>query len=94
MYRFYSQCVSWPKSDIQGLIALVDRAITISRQTFLKHVHSHDLREIERLLGYVEHPSQGLTMAGDGYVTYHRSKLHGETVYYFCHSAIEYVFRQ
>jgi hypothetical protein len=31
-------------------------------------------------------------MAGDWHVSYHRSKYKGKTVYYFRHSAIEYIF--
>ena len=33
-------------------------------------------------------------MAADWAVSYHRSKLHGRRVYYFRHSAIEFVFTQ
>ena len=73
---------------------MIDRAIEVSRRTFLKHVHRDDLGELEALLGYEDHPRRGLTMAGDYHVSYHRSKLHGKTVYYFKHSAIEYVFRE
>ncbi len=71
---------------------MVDNAIQVSRQTFLKHVSRSDLHEIEAALGYESNPQKGETMAGDYHVSYHRSKLHGKRVYYFQHSAIEYVF--
>jgi hypothetical protein len=71
---------------------MIEGNITISRKTFLKKVDREELRILENALGYFDHPSKGLTMAGDYAVTYHRSKLHNQTVYYFRHSAIEYVF--
>lgn len=97
MYNFYSDCVSWPRHDVYkpcGLCDMIDRAIDISRRTFLKHVNRMELSEMEENMTYSKHPRQGLTMAGDYHVSYHRSKLHGKTVYYFKHSAIEYVFIQ
>ena len=93
MYRYYCCCVNWPRADVHaGLIPMVDSAVDITRKTFRQHVDSADLAELERSLGYESHPTRGLTMAGDYHVSYHRSKLHGRRVYYFRHSAIEYVF--
>jgi len=91
-YHFYSDCVNWPKNDVEALTDMIDRAIDISRRTFLKHVDRENLREIEKSLGYEAHHNQGLTMAGDWHVSYHRSKWHEDTVYYFKHSGIEHVF--
>ena len=85
-------CVSWPADDVDALIQMIDAAIQITRRTFLQHVDRTELRYAEHGLGYCGHPKHGLTMAGDYHVSYHRSKLHGETVYYFRHSAIEYIF--
>lgn len=93
--RYYNNCVNWPSSDVSvdgGLSDMIDDAMMITRRTFLKHVDYNELQDIEESLGYCWHPSQGLTMAGDYHVSYHRSKLHGKRVYYFCHSGIEYVF--
>jgi len=95
-YRYYTNCVGWPAHDVDrkgGLRDMIDQATDITRDAFLRHVSLEELREIEQQLGYAAHPSQGLTMAGDWHVSYHRSKLHGKTVYYFCWSSIEYVFR-
>ena len=94
-YHYYSNCVGWPKKYVGcdgGLMDMCSDAIDIYRETFLKHVDRQELRELEEALGYAAHPSRGLTMAGDWSVSYHRSKFMGERVYFFCHSAIEYVF--
>ena len=90
--NFIGDCVGWPRHDVDALSAMIDRAITITRKTFLKYVDRRELREMEKNLSYETHPKKGLTMAADWAVSYHRSKLHGQTVYYFRHSAIEYIF--
>lgn len=71
---------------------MVDQSRDVSRSTFLKHVDQADLHELEACLGYSRSSRQGMTMADDYHVSYRRSKLHGDTVYYLKHSAIEYVF--
>lgn len=94
--QFHNNCVGWPRHDVYaegGLRDLIDEAHEVTRSTFLKHVDREDLKNLELELGYSLHPSQGLTMAGDYHVRYYRSKLHGERVYFFTHSAIEYVFK-
>ncbi len=92
-YRYYCCCVNWPRADVEdGLIPMIDDAITITRRTLLRHVNRADLLMLEDGLQYDRHPKQGLTMAADWAVSYHRSKLHGKRVYYFAHSGIEHVF--
>lgn len=94
-YRFYRTCVDWCAGDVHvpgGLIEMIVSEKRITRASFLRNVDRDSLRRIESSLGYRSHPHDGLTMAGDRHVTYHRSKLHGKRVYYFRHSAIEYVF--
>ncbi|NCC33545.1 MAG: hypothetical protein EOM24_16245 [Chloroflexia bacterium] len=93
-YQFYRTCVGWPRQDADNLSKMVDEARDITRNTFLSHVDKEELSGIEIELGYVSHPSRGLTMANDWHVSYHRSKLHGKRVYYFRWSGIEYVFTQ
>lgn len=91
-YFYYNNCVGWDSEDVNadgGLCNMIDSSVDITRSTFLKHVDREVLREIEKALGY---PMGRLTMAGDWAVSYHKSKLHGKTVYYFSHSCIEYVF--
>ena len=55
----------------------------------MKHIDKDEMEKIEKTLGY-DHC--GLKMKDDWAVSYHRSKLHNHTVYYFKHSMIEYVF--
>lgn len=94
-YRYLRSCVDWPLSDVHcpgGLCDMIDAAIDVTRKTFLACVSRYDLRQLEERLGYADHPARGLTLAGDWHVSYHRSRLHGLRVYFFTHSAIEYVF--
>lgn len=93
--RYYGSCVGWKRSDVHaegGLSDMIHNARDITRRTFLKYADADDLLAIEEALGYETHWKKGLTMAGDFHVSYHRSKLHGKTVYFFTHSAIEHVF--
>jgi hypothetical protein len=95
-HRFYTNCVAWPDDDVHepgGLCDMSESARGISRRTFLRHVDPDDRKELEAALGYAPHdPGASLTMTRDWHVSYHRSKLHGRRVYFFKHSAIEYVF--
>lgn len=93
---FYCNCLNWTRSDVHcpgGLRDMIDQRRRISRQTFLRHVCRDSLRRCASALGYESHASRGLTMAGDHHVQYFRSEHHGETVYYFVNSSIEYVFK-
>lgn len=97
MYRFYCSCDQWPRHDVHrkgGLVDLIDAAQFITRRTFLKHISHEQLQEKAVELGYALHPSQGLTMAGDWHIQYFHSVLHGQRVYGFVWSAIEFVFTQ
>jgi len=75
-----------------GLISMIDNSIEITRRTFLSKVDRDEFENLTSRLGYSLHLKWGLTMKDDFHVTYHRSKLRGERVYYFRHSAIEYIF--
>lgn len=94
MHSFFHTCVGWPRpvAEEGGLSDMVNDCIDITRRTFLQHVDRDQLQELEEQCGYAKHYKQGLTMASDWHVSYHRSKLYGYVVYYFCQSAIEYVF--
>lgn len=87
--RFVTNCVNSTSRDITPM---VDAEKDITRRTFLQHVDRENLRDVEKSLGYDEHPSQGLTMAGDYHVSYHRSVFRGQPCYFFRWSSIEYVF--
>ena len=92
---YYCNCVGWPESDVHtegGLIDMIHEAKDISRSTFLKHVDRDELDELAKELSYSTRRDGGLMMCNDWHISYHRSKLHGKTVYFFKHSAIEYVF--
>jgi len=94
-YVFFRNCVSFSQEEVYangGLRDMVDRAWPITRKTFTKWVDLENLRDVEVSLGYEDHPKRGMTMAQDCHVSYHKSKLFGKRVYYFVHSAIEYIF--
>lgn len=94
-YWFLQTCVGWPMNDVSvegGLSDMIDSALGITRRTFLLHVDQDELKGIEAKLGYASHHKQGLTMAADWHVSYHRGTLHEERVYFFSWSGIEHVF--
>lgn len=94
-YYFYSTCVGWPREDVAaegGLSDMISQNLMVSRRTLIRNVGLELVRELERDLGYDAHHSQGLTMAADWHVSYHRSVLHGQHVYYVLWSGIEHVF--
>ena len=92
VFSFYSDCVSWDEADVDNLSSMIDDSSTITRETFLKHVDKEEFREMERTFGYAVGREKGLKMADDWAVSYSKSKLHGQLVYFFTHSAIEFVF--
>ncbi len=87
--KFVTDCIGSNARDVQ---AMIDAAIDITRQTFLKHVDREEMDCIEGGLGYEKDPRKGLTMAADYAVSYHRSKYQGRLCYYFRWSAIEHIF--
>lgn len=90
-YMFLMNCVSCPEDEVPELHRMINEALDISRETFMKHC-GESAREIFKDLGYASHPSQGLTAAGDQYISYHRDKWYGKRCYFFKWSAIEYIF--
>ena len=91
--RFFCNCVGWDRDDVPSLHDMIEAERDITRRTFLRHVNKEDQAELELRLSYAPYARGSiLTMCRDYAVSYHRSKLHGSTVYYFKHSAIEYVF--
>jgi hypothetical protein len=89
MYYFAFNCT---QSNANTINKIIDNSREITRKTFLKHVNSENLKQLELSLGYAAHHTQGLTMAGECHVSYYKSKHKNKTVYYFSHSSIEYVF--
>jgi len=94
-YRYYGNCVDWPSYDVYrdgGLNDMIYSLNEISRRHFLRQVDTDEVHELEESLGYASHPKNGLTMSADCHVQYFSSHLHGERVYGFVWSGIEYVF--
>lgn len=90
-YQYATNCT---ESTYEAIHAMLDTGRDISRRTFLKYVDRDSLAELANNLGYSAHPRQGLTMAGDWHVSYHRGKYRGRPCVYLCWSAIEYIFTQ
>lgn len=89
--KYYNNCTCWEPNDVSaegGLCGMIEGSLQIHRGTFEKHVDLRNLASIEASIGY----DDDFKMEDDAYVSYHRSKHHGKTVYYFRWSAIEYVF--
>lgn len=80
-------CVSCPR--IKELTYIIDNSKQVTLSTFKKHVDRDDFKELTSNLGY----GKWLPISNDWHISYHKSKTpKGRTVYYMCHSAIEYVF--
>lgn len=82
-------CVGFPETRVDDLIAMIDGAREISRRTFVSHVDHASLAELEAALGYGR---LGLRMSQDYHVGYFSGRLGGRKVYFIRHSAIEYIF--
>lgn len=91
-YEFFSSCISWPDDPYKegGLCDMQQNARSITRKTFLQHVSYDILKTLEKDLGY----DSQLKMCNDWHVGYYRGMLYGKRVYFFKHSAIEYVFKE
>lgn len=87
--QLIGSCVTLGHARCNALMDMVDNERDITRQTFGRYV---SLREVAEMFGYAHHPSQGLTLAGDWHVSYHRSKFAGVPCVYVKHSGIEYVY--
>ena len=89
-YTYLTDCVGC--DDGAAIRAMIDDAQRITRATFLRAVAIVELHAVEVSLGYETHPRRGLTMAGDRYVSYHRSAYRGRPCVFFKWSAIEHIF--
>lgn len=84
--KYSYNCVGAP--DIKELSYIVENGRKIKRETFLKHVDQDDIKDLERALGY----GSGIKMKDDWHVSYYSCSYKGSRIYYFVHSAIEFVF--
>lgn len=92
---YLNNCANGDTDDITptgGLREMIDSCTDITRECFLNNVDRTELQFLEATLGYASNFQEGMTMADDRHITYHRSTLHGEAVFFFVHSCIEYVF--
>ena len=86
-YYYHTCCVNSTGPRIREM---VDNARDITFKTFSKHC---EWREIGEMLGYDSIlRRRGLGLSTDFAVSFHKSTHRGRPCYYFCHSAIEYIF--
>lgn len=90
-YRF--NCVGC--GDVEMLTHIIDNSREISYATFMRNVDKESFKELkENYFEFYEKSSKtGLTFKNDWHITYFKSKTpKGKVVYFFSHSAIEYIF--
>ncbi len=87
--NFETDCISATGDDITAMLE-TERQVT--RRTFLQHVDRAELTELADGMSYARHHTQGLTMAGDWHVSYHKGVYREKPCYFLTWSAIEYVF--
>jgi hypothetical protein len=80
-------------SNVKELHYIIENSRQISYKTFINNVNKNDMEILIDNLGYSKHYKQGLIFSNDWHISYHKSKTQkGKIVYYFSHSAIEYIF--
>lgn len=90
---YLTNCTSISPRQVDALHQMIDDAIEITRTVFVRHCNRESRRQLEQDLGYALHPSQGLCMASDSLVSYHKSRFRGLPCVYLRYSAIEYIFQ-
>lgn len=97
VYHYWQSCVGFT-GDLYDLMDMVDSAAEIKWKTFRQHVATKDLENLfpdyHWKKGKPGKDKWGLHIKDDWHVTYHRSKIRGKTVYFICHSHIEYIFTE
>ena len=43
-FKYYNNCVNWPKNDIDHLCGMIEDSIEITRKAFTKNVDKYDLK--------------------------------------------------
>ena len=89
---FFNNCVNWDRNDVASLTAMIEAGRDITYATFRKHVDYEEFIDICRHLGYER--GMKLQLWTDCAVHFHSGTLHGKRAYWFCWSAIEYVFTE
>lgn len=86
-FHFYTNCIG---STFELIDAMRDNEKEVTREEFLEHCDSVDKWARER--GYEDNPDEGLTLADDWHVSYHRSTYDGRPCFYLCWSSIEFIW--
>lgn len=87
-FVYVYNCVN--PDDLEELNYIIDNGEEITREEFLEIVNRKSLKSIETSLGY----DSNFKMENDWHVSYWKSVYNGNPIYYFCHSCIEYVFKE
>jgi len=87
-YYYLTNCTEMRSYKI---INIINNSTEITRATFVKHTERVCRLRLEEFLGYVT-KGKGMRVSDDCYITYHKSKWKGVTIYYLRHSCIEYIF--
>lgn len=88
--RLAATCVGWPSHRLDDLHAMIDSAINITARTFRERIGTEEWRRLSHMLGYDQCSS--LSLSTDWAVSFHRSEIRGERVYFLQWSGIEHVF--
>lgn len=86
-FRYVYNCVN--PDDFNELNFIIDNGEEITREEFIEKVLEEDIKKLEKSLGY----NDDFKMENDLYVSYWKAIYEGKWIYYFSHSAIEYVFK-
>jgi len=86
---FWETCISFPRHAVDDLTETIENGRQITRRTFERNVDRDQLRGYEHSLFYSRF---GLQMKNDPLVTYWKGTFRGVRVYWFNHSAIEFIF--
>lgn len=91
MVNYRYNCVT--PNSVSELEFILQNGKKISYNTFIKAVNKNEFNIICKYLGYSNDSKEGLHIKDDWAVSFYKSKLpSGQPVYYFVHSAIEYIF--
>ncbi len=89
-YQYFKSCVDHSPGEVPALSAMVDDAIDVTLATIRKHCGGFNAWAM--VMGYAKTRREGLVIADDWAVSYHRSKYNGKRCYYVRWSAIEYIW--
>ena len=89
MLQYQLNCTQAKGEDV---LSMQENAKEIQYETFLRNVGARNLRPVTKDLSYEWDARNGLTLKGDPFVRYFKSRYQGAPCYYFCYSRMEYIF--